>query len=204
MAITGSGAGAPFELFVVTQGGTLERFDGTAWTQLWHGPGDPVDSNVGVAWVGPGEAIAAGIQASSVVHYKAGKVAEDSLGISTSLDAPISALRVEGLGVLVGTEYGEVYGYVAGKWSQLAPAPVTPFPAKLLVPLSNGLLYGGRGGLLSEWRSGFVAPCPSVAYSEYTLQSAAALGPDILLTSGDANGVVLIRLVPPAPACMTP
>jgi hypothetical protein len=204
-ALTGAGPGQPFELYLASDDGVFERFDGTSWTQLSVGLRDPVATGVGVAWVGPGDAISVGTHGTDVAHYKNGIVVRESIGLTPGSDAPVSAVRVEGLGIAVGTAHGALYLGAGGAWTQIAPPSIAQDPARILVPLSQGVLFGGHFGFMGEWRKGFQMPCAPVQWTAgSSVDSGASLAHDLMLVSDDSSATYLVRLVPPRAACPNP
>lgn len=112
--------GAASEVFVITRGylqgdATFGRFFEGRWTHLTAFPDDISETAAGgVAWLGPGRAIAGLASSPRLWRYDGGILSDEGLGSSAE---GISALAyVDGLGEVVGTLAGTVFLRQNGAW----------------------------------------------------------------------------------------
>lgn len=163
-------ATAPFELFALDTHGFFERYDGENWTQLTGALPAPFESpHGGVAWISPGEAIAAGSRISDVLRYRDGVLHIESF-TNGSDDRATAIAVVPGIGTVIGTTRGALYADAGdGNWIQLA-SPLDNRPVHGISPFGDGFVFGrslptGSGGQIAEWVPGH-GLCDSVRVTD--------------------------------------
>jgi hypothetical protein len=201
--------GGSIELFAATAEG-LSRFDGSSWHVLSSSGAHPVsDEELSVAWAGPHEAYATA-GGPSILHAVGGAVTAEALPIASS-DHPTVVALIPRLGVAVGTSLGAIALKQGNMWRRLDPTP-TAGRVRAIVPLDDGLLFGGAQGVLTEWRPIF-GYCPPLAYAPRDVARLVPLGTGYLLLeaepehdasspTGETTATVrLTRTDIPAPPC---
>lgn len=122
----GGGPAAP-DVFVLARGyatspATFGRFYEGRWTTLTTMPDGIFESIAGgVAWVGPGQAIAGLGSSARLWRYDRGQLADEGLG--ATLEGISTLSFIEGLGEAVGTVLGTVYLHQDGAWHAIPGLP---------------------------------------------------------------------------------
>ncbi len=171
---------APPELFVVSDGGSFERFEANGWEALASARSTRAFP---AAWIGPSEALAGGVgaSASGLLRYKSGLVIEELLpttgGISALVHDP-SAGRT-----FAGSLLGEVFFLGTLGWEKVQVAGGGPAEILDLVPLTEGALVLGRESSTPAWGQIVVGTgwCPQSPPSEQVGLLVAPLGESKLL-----------------------
>lgn len=183
--VDASTADQPLEIFRATWPiGTFERFDGEGWEVLVTAEQDRIFRFPSVVWVGPGEAMAAGVgppaqDGGSVFWYRAGMPLAEIIvpegGVSGLIKMPSGQ-------ILAGLDNGRMAWYRGDGRFEVAPAerkvegPVTAF-----APSSQGFIYG---------QSSFAEYIEGIGHCAQPVTSRAALQLIPL------NGVYIAWLVP--------
>jgi hypothetical protein len=143
-------ATAPFELFVATDSGTLDRFDGNAWHALVSREPTPteLDWAVSVAWAAPGEVFAIGPSVTTIIHVRSGQLSDEPFGSGDQIATTVAIIR--GFGPVLGTNTGRLYRYNGTVWSEI-PGTSFHLPVTTIAALDDGILFGGKDGVLAEW-----------------------------------------------------
>jgi hypothetical protein len=151
LRIARSPRGAPFEVFVAGCEPVVLHFDGATWTLLDQSE-LPARREGGIAWIGPGQAVAIGPDFPALSSY-AQRDKRVELAPIPSPDAPRSVARTSTFGVLAGTGGGNTVRREGGGW--------TPFAAgnhirsiDLMFDIPDGILIGGDEGLFTQYREG--------------------------------------------------
>jgi hypothetical protein len=170
------------ELFALTAGGDMLRFEEPRWTLLHHFGGENETSfRLGLVWMNPGEAFAVHQSSTAAIRYLQGAVQEEQVAAQG-----MSALGyVPNLGLIAGGQAGAVFvRNDGGDWSQIAEAPTLPSVVRVISPHSSGFLYGGGSGLLVQYRNeqGF---CDPQAVRENAVEGLLFMGEDVALLRGD-------------------
>jgi hypothetical protein len=133
-----SGAGAPLEVFSLAEGGEVERYDGTAWTQVGMLRG--TFRVGGLAWIGPGEAIAVSQVDDRVMRHRAGETAYET----PSDEGYAAAAHVPGLGTLIGGVQGALFLDRGSGFVGLG----APFSGQVhaIAPFEDGFFAAGAEG----------------------------------------------------------
>lgn len=134
------------ELFVLTPDGHFERSaGGGAFERLDEGDLGTIGSG-GVAWVGPGEALAIGLGGGAYSYYVRGNYRRLRAELATADDFEAIA-RVPGLGVVAGTQQGFLYRWVDGQWEPLGGRSISP-QMRVVSAIEGRLFFGGNGGAM--------------------------------------------------------
>jgi hypothetical protein len=147
-----SETGAPLEVFSLAEGGEVERFDGSAWTLIGR-----VASSAragGLAWVGPGEAIAVSQEDPRVLRHRNGATTYEMPGD----EGYASAARLPGVGTLIGGVHGRVSIDREDGFESLGTA--IPGAVLELAPIEGGFLAAGAEGHASIHLDG-IGFCPA-------------------------------------------
>jgi hypothetical protein len=198
--LSGSPTG-PLDLFIASGDLHLSHFDGSTWTLLRAVAGPP-NGKMGIAWIQPDEAVAAGLLASGVMRTRNGTTTAEPIDLNT-LDFAVTVGQTE-LGTLVGSNAGTVFQYGGGGWQRLGEhsgqAP------RLIVPFGHAALIGGDNGFFTVLRrSGAV--CPPEQYAPSLVRRVAAFGDGIAAATTLDNGDLAIVLLTPtngSDACDVP
>ncbi len=181
LKLTGSPAGQPLELFVVTSSLAVEHFDGARWRVLVEASGPaPQPSRIGLAWIGPGKVAVIGAKTNVVWEV-------DLSGTITTIELPVvlpdalfSIANLEGVGPVAASRYGAFFRR-SDRWNMF---PMLPSLARVdvLMPIdTQGFLAGGEGGELTQWtpEAGYCPPFYSGTGG--SLDLGVTLGRDLVL-----------------------
>jgi hypothetical protein len=124
------------EAFSLADGGEVERWDGTAWTLI--GQLNGTTRAGGLAWLGPGRAIAVSQVDARVLRY------EDATTYETPSDAGYGAVAAIGDAVVIGGVEGAIFIDRGEGFVSLGVA----FPGQVhaLAPYQDGFIAGGAEG----------------------------------------------------------
>lgn len=147
--------GDGFILTTITAGGTLERFDGRAWTTLRQA--EFVDDDLAaIAALPDGTELSVVPFRGLVTREREGELTDEPLPLPGGPLA-VGVLRGE---PVVGLNEGELVVRRNGAWTPLASLPVR-IGVRSWLELEGGYLVGGDNGLLVEWNDelgGFCEP----------------------------------------------
>jgi hypothetical protein len=207
--LTGAPAGEPFELFLATGPSSedrrgLARFDGNTWSftsSASHGD----RFRAGVAWLGPGHAIAIGVDPrrnNAIVRYRDGVISSELL--PGDMYGAASIAHLGELGTWIGRDNGEVDRYERGAWLDTGIG-LGSFYTRTFAPLEGGLIYGTGttqnflGYRFAQWFPD-LGVCPLEQLTDFAAFQLIALDDGALIanTTGDFDGpatpVVLTRV----------
>ncbi|MCK6548531.1 hypothetical protein L6R52_21975 [Myxococcota bacterium] len=192
-------AGGSVELWAVTDERAFEVFDGTSWTILYQGTGELLGSRGGVAWLAPGEAMAVGPAGERLLHVRDGVVEEVTLPLEPG-DVPTAIRFVEGIGVVVGSEAGVVAIRRDERWETID----TGARARIfsIAPLGDGFVFGGRGGVLTQYHPG-AATCAPETHSSGNITFLVPLSDGLVagaIATGAPDVVTTLRATAPPAA----
>jgi hypothetical protein len=169
------------DLFAVTNDDRFLAYDGAWRTLAVRRPGEePGKDRGGVARVTATEAFAIGVRGTAVLHHHDGVIDEEVVEGTSVTPTALAAIRGR---VLLGTDSGQVFAREDGLWRQIEGSPIAG-PMRTFVPLDDGFLAGGTGGVFAEHHeaTGF---CPPLAYAPHTVWRVVQDGPDLVfLASG--------------------
>lgn len=117
-----SDAEGEFELFLASTGArrAFARFDGERWTTFATRPASELEPLISVAWVGPGEAVTFGVQASDVAtRYRDGILIREQIRNRNSV---VSVHQHPIYGTVATLSRGHVYGHDGTAWRELFEA----------------------------------------------------------------------------------
>jgi hypothetical protein len=141
------------ELFMMSEQGVIERFDGSAPRVVHRFPRDR-SICAGIARVREGEAVAVHETFGVAVRYRDGAVRPELIPGADLVHFSAIA-HVPELGTVIGSDDGRFYLSDGDTWTELD----TSFSLRVLtiVPTADGFLFGGELGHLGEYRrdSGF-------------------------------------------------
>ncbi|MCK6547534.1 hypothetical protein L6R52_16920 [Myxococcota bacterium] len=193
----------PFELFAVTREGSFEHFDGATWRVLDTLHGTRTDRWGGVAWLGPGEALAVGPRPNALVRATDGTVRVEELQPPDSIRELTSIAFVPSLGPAVGGDLGFLYLLDEGTWRGRLETPLSR-PVQAIAPLDRGLLFGGEKNVFAQYHPdhGF---CDNVEATAGTRVERVVMLGRTLVALGNSKGrsevTFLDPLDPEPPAC---
>lgn len=204
-------ASSPFELFALDDLGYFERYDGENWTLLTGALPMPFESpHGGVAWIGPGEAIAAGSRISDVLRYRDGTLHTETF-TNGSDDRATAIAVIPGLGTVIGTTRGALYADSGdGNWVQLE-SPLDGRPVHGISPFGEGFVFGrslptGSGGQIAEWVPGH-GLCDSIRVTDREVRALAPIADGFVVYSKDVSTdpfVGFVRRKDAYPECAGP
>lgn len=144
-----SAADEPFEVYLYSITGALERFDGVRWTLLAETATVSSDGAVGMIRLGPGELILAPGNRSEVYYYKDGFLRTELPRLNDKIR---SLGQVPGFGPLAGSDLGHVLERRrAGDWVELGVTGLE-HAVRAFGPFADGFLTGGGfGGLTVQY-----------------------------------------------------
>jgi hypothetical protein len=175
------------EVFTLTFGGQIDRFDGTLRTHLFVFPGGQV------LRIGPRELLGVSPVSSGVLDLRVG-----APPVTERVDAAggmVSLSNVSGFGPLAGTVRGEILNRAMGLWSaRLGASPLT-VDVNIVAPWAGGFLAAGTGGFVAQYGSGGYCPLfQPVAFDVEVIQTTSAgllvLG-DVPAAESSAAGAIL-------------
>lgn len=199
---------APFELFTMSDRGDFERFDGNRWEMLRSISTSTAMAtpNGGVAWLGPGEAVALPPQGARFdttlfrTKLMNGAISTTAfLFPSAQLGAPIALRPVEGFGAMGSTKFGNVVIFDAGGFRRIDNAPALGEP-RVIVRHKDGFVLAGGGVSFTQY-SPVVGFCPveSKTVPMHPLVSA-PLGDGFAITGHiPRTGAGLVLIISPRP-----
>ena len=181
------------EIYTLTVQGAFEQYAGGRWRGLHQFQYDVGgDERGGVAWIGPGEALAAYGNASELIRLRGGIVSEER---PTAMLAGFASVAVvPGYGVVAGDYRGGLFRESLGVWSPISDSPVG-LPRDKIIPYEDGFLFAGVNGFLGQYRPsrGF---CPLEQIAGHSIRDVLILGDDLILSGvrGDTQiyGVVTV------------
>jgi hypothetical protein len=192
---------APFELYSVTREGTLEHFDGRAWTVLERLRGTRADKWGGVAWLAPGEALAVGPRPTALIHASPSEVVLEELQPTDSIRELTSVAFLPELGPVVGGDMGFLYLYEDDVWRGRFDTPLS-LPVHAIAPLDRGVLFGGEKNVFAQYHPdhGF---CDDVESTAGTRVERVVMLGRTLVALGNSKGrseLTFLDPLDPAPA----
>lgn len=141
--LSGARGSAPFELFAVNDRRSFQRFHGDRWNTI-VGPQlyDPSRVPPSVAWIGPDEAIAAGIHEdpARLLHYKRGDLVEER-----SVGNPGIAVHLPGHGTVLGSRGGAIRFLDGFTWSE--PRTIGGIDIHAIAEMGESLIVCGHSHL---------------------------------------------------------
>jgi hypothetical protein len=148
-AMDGPEGDAPFELFTVSQNGSFDHYDGSAWHTLDRG-GLGAGDHPGLVWVGPGEVFAIGLLEGSVTHVKDGVLTREHIGALETNLRLLSISSSHQLGIILGTLDGTIFvRHDDGSWDPLPN--VLRNEVQTLTPYQGGFIAGVEHGVLVQY-----------------------------------------------------
>jgi hypothetical protein len=163
-AIDAAKGDAAFELFAVTDGPDLLRFDGSAWSSIPLAlTGTAALGSLGIAWAAHEIAIVIGLGSPLVGVARNGTYTPGPTPLMPG-DAPNLVKYVPGFGVVLGSEHGVIASYdpTLDRWTTIVSGG--PSTIRVLERFGDrGLLYGGLRGALEEYQPGM--PCDPIVVS---------------------------------------
>lgn len=195
-SLSGSTDDGPLELFAVNDPLLVAHYAGGAWTTL-PTPGVLSGGRAGtdVVWLSRGKAVAIGYDPSTIVEFSVDgtyKLVHLDLPIQFNEDAVWKLLRVEGLGVVVGTRYNILYVRREDGWYPLPEFPGEP-KADVMVDLGQRTFISGSGGILAYWVDGF-GYCPPLSFpTGEELRNGAALPGWVFVFAHDSGKGALLN-----------
>lgn len=211
-----SPSSAPGPTLYVLSGLGLARFDGTEWSMLDETVvGFDPTARPGALWLGPDDILFLPPDAEAharLIRWGRGARTEIELP-----DIPRSILHVPDLGVLVGTEGGQLLrlDFALGQAERLDGWSRPMRPIWVAMRFEDSILLGGWSGLMNELlvHGGFCDPAgftPSVLGASASAATLVGPSPDVLVaglagTSLSGSRLVLFRLGrTPAPPARCP
>jgi hypothetical protein len=171
------------ELFALTASASIARFEGAGVTVLHELPktGDAA-SKGGIAWLGPGEAVAGAGSFDQIVRYRSGIISFEPLPMGAT---GVTALRrLPRFGVLAAQLGGQVYHLDGSRWVTLGRSGIA-LDLFTFAEIEGGLVAAGSFGYLADYYpdEGF---CPRAdrPLLGFTIDFLLPLG-DRLFASGD-------------------
>lgn len=138
------GGGHPFELFALTDGAVLHRYDGEAWMQPVPTGAEPTSRHGGLSWTGPRRASLIATTSNHYYVWHDGRVRVSEVPASLGELNALTPLRSGE--VVAATNRGVVFEEVNG---ELAPSivgePVVIRTLRTMGPLGQGLALIGQG-----------------------------------------------------------
>jgi hypothetical protein len=202
--IDGPRGNEPFELFIVTQQASFERFDGVNWEILVPPRAETVETNRGgVAWLAEGYAIAvppqkdAEFDAHFLVYDARTNPRVTKHHIDTSaIGLPANVEHVDGLGAVMLTRLSTVLRFTGTVLERFERGPGLSNPL-VITRFRDGFFTAGEGIGFSQWMP-LVGFCPDQSVVAPLLPLASAPLETGLVLTGDTKpmdvpkGVVLI------------
>jgi hypothetical protein len=187
---TVSPVGQPFEAFVVTCTGAVQRFDGVEWSVITAG-GETELEAPSIAWAAPGEVYVAGIQLPELVRFDRGTLVFEELPLANRESVIFTAVS-PALGPLAGTRTGGLFRKIGENWEKVAALASLQIVGTAL-PITGGALFGGGGGELFQYYDG-EGLCPAPETVGDDIWASAVLGDTLLAVVAGAGGSVAVFL----------
>ena len=176
--------GVELEAFALTGYGTVHRFSRGQWTsvhQFASLPGD--DLRAGVAWVGPGEALAVWRYDRRLVRWRNG---DTRLIESPDPHGLVAVADVPGIGVVVGTRSGDAIIRRNDRWWPVGPQHGRSEGTAAIAAFEGGFVYTPDAGRLGQYHAGW-GVCPEAEVSDHVTWDIAKLGPMDFVLVGDRH-----------------
>lgn len=141
-------ADVPFELFALSEGGNLERFDGSQWETAQSGPQLSVGD---VSWLSPGRVafVSSRDELMRIYDHRDGSVQVFDPGAGqVGLQ---SVRKIDNLGFVIGTEAGGVFvgDDNAQNWQKVGSFSAAT--ATSIAAYEDGIMVGGSGGFIAQY-----------------------------------------------------
>ncbi|MBI4817695.1 MAG: hypothetical protein HY791_15645 [Deltaproteobacteria bacterium] len=189
----------PFEVFIATQRGTVERFDGTK-SEIVHETDRDIDSAFpsSIAWVPPSTAVAAFTKVDEIVRYRGGVVS-----IDREIIAPRSLAFSPELGLIVGRDARPPnnsalfrFDDESATYRLIEDGPTQGLKLARIWPVGFGLILGGISGQLGYYHPG-LGVCNGRPFADETINSVVRVGTKLLIvgfraTSSDSETSVFL------------
>lgn len=196
------------EGFLVGENLEIHRFDEESWTLLSTSSTTSVPRFFGLSWYDEHRLIFAGVPGdlARIFITRAGETVETESYLVGSPDDEVNAVQRIAPGVvMLGMKSGTLY-----RWTETDRRALgtTPNRARMIVPVDDGVLFGGDRGNFSQWfpASGDTPEkvCEPVPYGSDSISGAVRVGDDLLLLTDNHLGEVrshvavwLLRKTPP-------
>lgn len=170
------------EIFMLSVEGVLAKFDGAEIKELRRFELRDTDWRGGLAYLGPGEAMAGFITSQDVLHVRGATVTPMRLNKDTV--SGVTGLSAHpALGVVAADSLGNAFRFEDGvRWTKLFELG-NVLGIDILLPYRSGLLAGGPGGFVQEWIGDEDRLCPAQqGLARQTFRYFVQLGPSILAT----------------------
>lgn len=153
-ALSGDPSGPLSELFLVDGVKSFERLAGGTFTRIDDGRA-PLDyDRPSVVWLGPGHAVAAGLNVGPLARYRDGRFSGETLPIEDG--ERVRAMRFfDRWDLLIATSEGRILQHRDGGYD-LIHEQVGGL--RVLAPIDRGVISGGGNGTFVQLHRGF-APC---------------------------------------------
>jgi hypothetical protein len=167
----------PVELYHLTNGGVLAKFDGERWEIIARSP-TRLDWRASLAWVGPSEVYATRMFDPSLVHYVNGSVEFVEVADAANKASELFFHPIHGL--ILGFQEGFVLRRDAG-WTRLA-AIGRQIPIHSLAAEGDGFIAGVENGGVYQWQPG--EACPTLAIGAHSdVDEIVPVGRDFIVIS---------------------
>jgi hypothetical protein len=204
------GVNAALEIFVVSSRRRFERFDGNRWTLLDAESECPTSDlscpvladrfGQRVAWIRPGLAMALDVRPWRLLRYANGSVAEEHYDDPGAGAMATTVIRIEGLGTLIGDDYGDVRRREGEAW---VPYPDSAFHSaassrhiqvQAIAPYTDGFVYADGRGRISMYDPlvGFCEPFAEFEQSE-EIKAIAPVGEHFFLLPDLRDRIAVLR-----------
>lgn len=196
----GQSSATSVEIFLLSIEGVLARFDGTTITELARFPVGRTDARAGLAYLGPGEAVAVHTVSPDLMLV----TDRDQVRLIRLNDQQLAGVSgvglIPGFGVLASDAVGNVFRSATGRtWERFTQID-NSFGADAFLAYHGGFFAGGPTGFLQQWRGDKARLCPPrTGLAHQTFRYLARLGDVVLATgttSDEGDGLSVLLLDP--------
>ncbi|MBI4819753.1 MAG: hypothetical protein HY791_25995 [Deltaproteobacteria bacterium] len=145
--LDGSTGAAPFELLLMSTAGVLERYSSAREILFDQAPTGSTSNLGGVAWEGPGRAVAMQPDSEDLLHVDHGTIEREKWAVQRG--GVLSIRHAPEYGTVIVTRLSLVFHDDGTGWSELVQAAPA---AKIrnVVPFEGGLFFVGDSGLIVQ------------------------------------------------------
>ncbi|MCC7386448.1 MAG: hypothetical protein IT384_31710 [Deltaproteobacteria bacterium] len=199
--IGGAAGASGVEIFLLSVDGVLARFDREGFVELARFELGDTDWRGGLAYLGPGRAVAGFITSQDLIYVRDRDQLEPIRINQHQITGATGVGSVPGLGVIVSDTAGNLFRSMDGASLQPFGRIANVFGVDSFLPYRQGFIAGGTGGFLQQWRADRERLCPEqTGLARQTFRYLAELGGTILATGPlpDEGGPLSISLLDPA------
>lgn len=186
----------PLELYIATESGRFERWDGRAWQLLHDGAFQSAPPQADVAWLGPGHAIAVGVEQTELLEWNEGQLMRIPVALHSGALARI--LLHPSRGILLFTDDGHLITREGG-FRDTPLAELGHRAVASAVPVGEGFLVGTHiGGTLFQY-TGEGQACPPIVVGLHKLEQSVVFEGRVFVFGHGSDGASRVAVLTPLP-----